>query len=153
MSRFLSDLKWALLHKLHPRHRYHIVRTGLPVGYHKIDDRMLHACLARLVQFVEAEGGEAAIREAIDELVASPELWTGHTKGDPDAARAMEPHVEWRREVLALFHWWTIERPAIRAAQDAADASAEWARREDELEDEDQAMFLRLAAKRRLLWT
>lgn len=33
ITRNLHDFRWAILYRLHPKHRYHVVRTGLKPGY------------------------------------------------------------------------------------------------------------------------
>jgi hypothetical protein len=37
------------------KHQYHIVRTGLKIGYHEIDDRMLYASFNLLREYVEIQ--------------------------------------------------------------------------------------------------
>lgn len=48
-------IKWFLLHRLHPSHRYHIVNTGFRPGFRDADSRM-EACLVRLfLDYIENE--------------------------------------------------------------------------------------------------
>ena len=47
----LSRAKWWLLHRLHPRHRYHVVHTGLPPGYYDSDTLILHAVFQQFEDF------------------------------------------------------------------------------------------------------
>jgi hypothetical protein len=100
-ARLLSQLRAAkrhvsfwFLYRLHPEHRYHVVRTGLRPGYWETEDRMLHAMFSLLLEHVEAEGLENIEATANDE--------------SDDAT------VGWRRaslEKIELTRWWKEVRP------------------------------------------
>jgi len=47
----LSDARWWVLHRVHPKHRYHVVSTGLPPGYHDPDTIILHVAFEQLMRF------------------------------------------------------------------------------------------------------
>lgn len=51
----IGRLKWWLFHRLHPSHRYHMVNTGLPYGYHDTDLRMEAAIIRLFLEFIEEE--------------------------------------------------------------------------------------------------
>lgn len=34
---------WWVLHRVHPKHRYHVLKTGLPPGYHDPDKQLKYA--------------------------------------------------------------------------------------------------------------
>lgn len=62
-----SDIKWWFLWRFHPRHRYHIVRTGLKPGYHDTDKRieaavitLFKACIEqdKIMEIVDTEDPE-----------------------------------------------------------------------------------------------
>lgn len=57
--RRISDAKWEILYRVQPRHRYHIIDTGLGYGYHERDDQLLYGAMACLIGYVgdcEASG-------------------------------------------------------------------------------------------------
>jgi hypothetical protein len=62
---WLDNLKWEVLWRVHPRHQYHIVRTGLRPGYYDQDERILHACMELLVEYVRScdEGGYHTVHD------------------------------------------------------------------------------------------
>jgi hypothetical protein len=92
---------WNLKYRLHPGHRYHVVRTGLKPGYYDIDTIMLHANMELLRRFVEDEsGGEQKLQERAEWLRAE-----GH--GDGVEAGA-----------LMIYRWWTAQRPSDLARRD-----------------------------------
>ena len=51
LRRRLRDAKWWLLHRLVPRHRYHIIRTGLKPGYYDPDWRITFAVFEIVAEF------------------------------------------------------------------------------------------------------
>jgi len=42
-----DNVKWWFLHRFHPHHRYHVLRTGLKPGYHEFDTVILYAMFER----------------------------------------------------------------------------------------------------------
>lgn len=53
--RFLKNIKYWFMYRFHPKHQYHIVKTGLKPGYYDIDIRMERAMISLLIEFVEQE--------------------------------------------------------------------------------------------------
>lgn len=52
----ITEVKWWILHRFHPKHRYHVHKFHkLKPGWHDVDHKMLHACFDFLVEFVEEE--------------------------------------------------------------------------------------------------
>lgn len=51
--RFFKDPYWWVTHRLCPRHRYHVLPTGLPPGYYDPDTRFTHAIFEEITKFVE----------------------------------------------------------------------------------------------------
>lgn len=92
---WVHNLSWALLHRYHPRHRYNIIPTGLPPGYHDIDERILHGCMTLLAEHVESRGGEDELQAFTDEL--------------RDGLH--EHQADNQTEQLAIYRWWKYERP------------------------------------------
>ena len=150
----LKNAWWWLMHRLHPRHRYHIIRTGLPAGYHEIDTRLLHGSFALLEEYVEAVGGVKKLTEWTDEL-------------DTFEVEHQAAH---QREMLALYQWWKHDRPAAWAYHER-DTERLWGdgrdmhmvdrdkqvtdnfNRTDRLHRTDEDMLIRLAKIRKSLWT
>jgi hypothetical protein len=48
-----SDIKYWIAHRTYDK--YHVVRTGLPVGYSDTVEKMLHANFTMLIDFIEVE--------------------------------------------------------------------------------------------------
>lgn len=53
--RYVTDPIWWIKYRIHPDHKYHIVRTGLSPNYYDTDTIMLHAIMTMVVDFVEIE--------------------------------------------------------------------------------------------------
>jgi hypothetical protein len=51
----LSKAKWWVLHRFHPRHRYHILNTGLGYGWRDRDVVLEHVVIQLMIDFVEKE--------------------------------------------------------------------------------------------------
>jgi len=47
-----SDTYWWFIHRLVPKHRYHVVDTGLPPGYYDPDIRLLAGIFNEVHKFV-----------------------------------------------------------------------------------------------------
>jgi len=48
---------WWVRHRIDPRHRYHVVSTGLPPGYHDPDVRLTAAIFNETARYVERTKG------------------------------------------------------------------------------------------------
>lgn len=158
------DAWWAILHRFHPSHRYHVIKTGLRPGYYDTDIRMLESWMALLVEHVEiGEEGEAKLAEGIEclkqdraEALAAGEDWRAPSDGQ----------IECDEEALSVYRWWKHERPALWAKHEeyfngyfqrsrAEREAGALKHHEDEeaLHDVDQVMLARLLKIRRGLWT
>jgi hypothetical protein len=104
--------------------RYHVivVETDVPTWIDR-DDLLLEASFQILVDFIEREKPHERI---IDQ-------WG---------------YVE---ELLHLYHWWTVERPARAPWWEFG--YPESSNKENEYEAEDQAMLMKLIASRGSMWT
>jgi hypothetical protein len=154
VQRPLQDARWWLVHRLCPKHRYHIVDTGLRPGYHDPDTQMLHACFAILSRYVHRQKTCGIV-----DWEATPE------------------HSAMSAGMQALDKWWREDRPTRKSRlpelpvvdlppfeqfepehQDRADVQ-EWSRvckihseMEEHFEQEDEDMFIRLMKIRTRLW-
>lgn len=157
LGRRANNLLWGLRHRFDPRHRYNVVRTGLPAGYYDPDTRMLHACMALLCAYIEEGHGGADKLDAFSaDLLANP---------DPHAPGSCARQAASQSEATAIYRWWKVDRPANHARLDkwctllfgdARDKSMgteeeHWAF-EKKLNADDQQMLHRLIDIRPSLW-
>lgn len=49
------NIKWWFLHRFHPKHRYHIINTGLGPGWRDTDVLMEHLIVKLFIDFIEKE--------------------------------------------------------------------------------------------------
>lgn len=86
-----QDVWWGFLHRTFKRFNKIEIRTLEP-GYYDLEDRLLHGSMQLLVDFVEKQ-------KPFD-----------HIDWESD-----ERHSHAAKEVKALYHWWTVERPARKS--------------------------------------
>ena len=55
-TRDLPDSYWWFVHRLIPKHRYHMIRTGLKPGYHDPCVRLICAIMEETVMYVDLAG-------------------------------------------------------------------------------------------------
>lgn len=103
--------KYWLRCRVIPAYRHHVVYTGLTPDWHDCDERMLHACMALLVHYVEWEcGGDTDLQKWTDELRANPDPY------GPQDAQASQADTQ--DETLAIYRWWKVQRPADQSRRD-----------------------------------
>jgi hypothetical protein len=96
-----------------PGRMRHWVKTDLePSTWYDADHRMLHACFSLLCSFVEDEheGGDAEVEEFAKELEDHPEPW--------NSPETTARYAACLREVLFLYRWWKVEKPADESLKD-----------------------------------
>jgi hypothetical protein len=109
--RRIKDAKWAFKHRFVPRHQYNIVRTQLPPGYYDVDMRMMYACFALLVDYVEIEmsWGSKKYRDR-EKGLENLDATINHNANLPDNHDIwdrMPDHQEHAaREAKELYLWW-----------------------------------------------
>jgi hypothetical protein len=118
--------------RTHTINRYHIVnlrnsKNGYSWGWIETDNAMLFACFNLLETFVEKELGISSVEQAV---------FTN------DALRETD------KEILALFHWWTVERPA-----ELKKRATDYQWWNDGLHKWDDEHLMRLMKVRQYLWT
>jgi hypothetical protein len=137
----LSRLRWNILHRVVPKHQYHIIRPRtLTPGFHDHDERILHACMGEIRQFVDNSGPIVS--------------WDDHDPGN-----LLILH-----EMLDICDWWvrvypTREQEWERAfeEQHGAERGADYFdalfEQEKKWKDEEDQMLSRLIKIRRYLWS
>ena len=113
--------KWwmQLQYRFNPKHKYHLVDTGLTPGYYEIDERMIHAMFSLLVSFVEREHQFNNPEEDWNHWPSLIERSEQIINGDiADESGADErPWAQAMIKVNQLYCWWTkirITREEIR---------------------------------------
>lgn len=169
---WLQDAKWWWLWRFHPDHQYHLVRTGLLAGYHDTDERMLHANMTLLCEYIEKQhDGVEALEAFTHDLQTKPENW-GPMNGDPDPElmATVAGQASRQDEATKLYRWWKFERPANRALlekqlmslygervgagpQEQICTMEEYRAFNDKVDQDDQDALHRLIDIRRSLWT
>lgn len=99
---------WRARHRIDPRHRYHVVDTGLRPGYHDPEILMLHASFALLRRHVERRMGGIVALDAFTEGL--------RRRPDPNAPDGLqERQADDQTEMAVLYRWWTEALPALKA--------------------------------------
>ena len=116
ISRWPYNAYWWLQHRLNPRHRYHVIPTGLRPDYWDIDTRMLHGCMTLLSQYVETQmGGLDALVLHIERLRVESAKVDEHQ----DWSASLDRSIACMEEARDIYEWWTVKRPADLDALDA----------------------------------
>lgn len=161
--RQLSDLKWWFYHRFHPRHRYNIVKTGLPPGYYDTDTVLLHAMFSLLIRHIDIE------REGIIGVKSSLKYWKKEfqdylelvEKNLPNpygfGAEFYKDYINFYQSLESLYNWWTLERPAFEKKMEIVlhkdKEYKEYIDLEKEMIDKDTEMLKLLVEIRQGLWT
>ena len=108
-----SDTYWWFVHRINPRHRYHIINTGLTPGYYDPDIRILAGIFKEVITFINENHWDWTQtdqdKQAYKELVAAaefgkPYLERATTGGEPEDH---DKAVEHAKKVLDnLNHMW-----------------------------------------------
>lgn len=91
--------------------RHHVVYLGTKPGWSDVVERMLRANMVLLCSYIEDECGGA------DKLDA----FTAELRAEPDehAPEACASQADNQAEATAIYRWWTEQRPAEHARNDA----------------------------------
>lgn len=156
----LRDLPWQLRWRFVPQHRYNVIYTDLPVGYHDPDTRILWGAMQCLVDHIEEGMGGAEAVERFNTELRRPSPYPEVEDG------LAEVQADTQDKALALYRWWKIERPANwqryeemldRLFGNGKPLPGEtneglWDY-EEQLHQADEEALVRLASLRRCLWT
>ncbi len=105
----INPIYRRFLWRYHPRfNKRHLIDTGLPPGPHANSRLIMHGLFSVLVQHInEVEGGVEALRRSTEQLRSGGDL------NAPDGWK--ERQASDQKEMLALYQWWTEERPKLVA--------------------------------------
>lgn len=94
----------AVLYRVHPKFRHHVVATGLKPGPHSGRQLILHANFQILLQSIDFEFGSIhALEQLRAKLMEKP---------DPKAPDGLiDHHLERQSALLELSTWWVSTRP------------------------------------------
>lgn len=145
--------KWAVLHRIIPKHKYHIVRTDLEPGYYDPMTRILHATMNEVKEFVEGtkdticwDCGDAH-EDAWKELQIVYEWWTNKYPNRDDTLEDL-PDVDFAKVIGRNSEQHENDPDVIewrRVAENHRKAEEEWAKEEEE-------MLIRVIKIRNFLW-
>ncbi len=101
----LRDIKWAILHRVHPKHRYHVIKPrSLSPGYHDPRSLILYASFDLLSEFAEKQlmgDGVKGTKWLEDDI----------PQKDSDDYEHVMAQIETESKIIALRNWWVDYRP------------------------------------------
>lgn len=127
--RFRRNLVWGIIHRVHPKYRYHVVKTGLKPGYYDPDTRILYTNMNLTKEFVDITkdtvewNSDEGHRHAWDELQTIYKWWEGY-------------------EDLLKSRDKTLDNPNFEG----------YAEFEQRVYDEEKEMLVRLMKVRNFMW-
>jgi len=105
--RRIENYYWKIKYRFIPKHKYHIVDTGLKPEYYDVDTRMLHVCFSLLCCYVEKQLPSCISKfrfknkleysdfiEGLDYMILLNEK------------EGLNAHVETYKEIKSLYIWW-----------------------------------------------
>ncbi|MEP0323330.1 hypothetical protein [Bauldia litoralis] len=164
VARRILDAKFWVYYRFHPRHRYNLVKTGLVPGYYEKDTLILHSAMALLCEYIDENDGHEALAKFTADL-------RDPSKQDRNAPEGLENgQADRQSEALAIYHWWTVDRPADEARRERlthelyghpkpprdgafGDKRQQLWALDEKIQDDEQAMLHRLVNIRLSLWT
>lgn len=98
----LRDAKWWVLHRFHPKHRYHVHKSRtLSPEYYDTDTRILHHAFDLFAEWVE---NQSHWLHYISDL--ENDFKEGHLSREE-----FDNYVQFKNEVDYLYNWWTKVYP------------------------------------------
>ena len=118
----IRDWRYEIEYRLFPLH-YHWLDTGLGPGCHDPDEVLLYAAMAALKRYIDESGGVGKIQKWIDERLdpnyGNDLLEKGYDAANiEDERKAVQHSASIDAEILAIWKWWTIERPNNKKRRD-----------------------------------
>lgn len=170
-------LMWAIIHRVHPKHRYHVIKPrSLKPGYSDPDIRIQAAAFDELSVYAETKlmgdgiDGTRWTQEDFDYYDVEDQHW---------GKKEFYEQVEVEKKIIKLRNWWVVERKQRDALEfnppegkpewgemwvlnkeyegtperEAYDKySQNWWKMEDEWKEEDQKKFHELVDLLPFLW-
>lgn len=156
LYKFFYDfpLRWWFNHRFVPKHRYNIIRTGLPPGYYDPDDQLLHGIFNTFCEWYENDHHlMGRNEEEIDEMC------TPHFEGDTFGKEMYESRKQEYEDLKKAYLWWTktAKKDFNKLIKDACykrinDSLIYDYRLEEALEKEATDMLILVIKYRRSLW-
>ncbi len=137
---------WALQHRFNPKHRYHIVNTKLPPGYHEVETRMFYAMFQLFAEFMEFQLKTPHVVWEYDKSAFEDWMIEDDLEG---VEKEIESRNKMWKEMNDLYTWWTVTYPKLEKDFDESSFTIE---AEEEFEKEVEEMMIRLVKIRRTLW-
>jgi hypothetical protein len=164
MHHWISDSYWWVRHRVWQR--FDVVRIrSLEPGYYDIDTRLFHVAFDLLVEFVELElvydilsnpdskhkvpwyqSRARYVKDHIEELIDEHVTWC---KTDPSVGHKQRDSAI---EIATIYNWYKHEFPIRARSWNVKDFEARL-RLEEQYEQEDDDMLVRLIKIRKHLWT
>lgn len=157
LFRRLSDARYWLYYRFHPKHRYHMVNTGLGYGYHERDSQLLGAMVAVFLGYMEdCEGIHDPGVEAQEIL----HWWRIKRPTDEARARALLDALyalnrsppEWKEVTLGSGEI-LYEMVSAPPSEEYLAQHKELTELEKSIEDEAQEYLHRIVTLRPSMWT
>lgn len=145
------NLYMWVLYRIHPRHKYNLLKTGLPPGYYDLDTRLLYSIMNEFKEFYENPNTTTykTITFDIDsEIENMEEFEKDYFNEVKDIKHEMDTVYAWWLNYLKLQKTHT-QLWNSRISNIDGRALLE---KEDQLEDEANEMLIRLMKIRRHLW-
>ena len=143
----INDFKWWVLHRVHPRYRFHVHKYHrLPPGWHDVDYRMLHACFDLFTEFVEKEKGLETLKAQFTYAERDGVFDKALAEGSLDA-EGYEYAKHIYSEAKDLYEWWQS-----KSNEEISDLEFGYSKEHD-TSNVCNDQLVRLMKIRRYLWT
>lgn len=155
----LYGAKLWVYYRLHPKHRYHVVKTELPYGYHERDEQLMYSMIACLKGYVQdcRDSGVHRISEEAVEILA---WWEGTRPADQAKVKQMSRSLyegkgkELKTKEVVLPNGAKLHEVVLPEESDADFTTREamWALQEKIQADADKFLH-RIVGLRQSMWT
>lgn len=100
----LSQLWWVLMHHVHPKHRYHVIKPrSLKPGYHELDTQIRAAAFDILSVHAETLMGDGIKGTSWKE--------SDFPETDDEGLSVLLEQIDREAEIIELRNWWVDHRP------------------------------------------
>lgn len=110
------DLKWKIIHRVHPKHRYHVIKPrSLEPGYHDPDIQIQAAAFDTLSEFAESN----LMGDGIDGTCWTQSDFDYYDDPDTWGKESFYEQVEREKKVIELRNWWVVDRKNREQVEEA----------------------------------